>query len=562
MQIHKNIQSLPAFTNAVITIGSFDGVHRGHQKILQRIRSLSKEISGESVVITFHPHPRQIIYPKDKSLKLLSTLQERIRLIEMQGIDHLVVVPFSIEFSQQDPREYIEKFLLGKFTPSYIVVGYDHQFGLNRTGDIRLLRSYCESHNFEVLQIEKQEMEDITISSTKVRNALSLAEMSTAYKLLNHHYRISGTVVHGQRIGTQLGFPTANLRLSNKRKLVPPHGIYACYIHYGSKKFDGMLYIGRKPTIDGKHKTSIEVNIFEFNQSIYGETLDIEIVMFLRSDEKFETLEALAIQLKEDKLNAQTILSAFNKAEAKKAFATIAILNYNGKEYLEAFLPTVIDSSIAYNYDVWVADNNSSDDSLAYVKEWHPEVTLLPFKKNYGFARGYNQIFKQLDSKYTVILNSDVMVTPNWLDPILDLMEKDRLIAACQPKILALEKENKFEYAGAAGGLMDKWGYPFCYGRIFQKTEVDEGQYDDVEEVFWASGAAMVVRTDLFKQMGGFDEDYFAHQEEIDLCWRLKQFGYKVMAVPASKVYHLGGGTLNYGNSKKTFLNLETIYGR
>ena len=232
------------------------------------------------------------------------------------------------------------------------------------------------------------------------------------------------------------------------------------------------------------------------------------------------------------------------------------ILNYNGKTFLERFLPSVKASTYAHLHIV-VADNASTDDSLTFLRSAHPDVEILLNKTNEGFAKGYNTALRQVKADIFVLLNSDVEVTPNWIEPIVALMVSDKSIAACQPKILDWNNRTRFEYAGAAGGWVDRYGYPFCRGRIFSHCETDQGQYDTVEPVFWASGAAMFVRAAVFHEMGGFDDFFFAHQEEIDLCWRMQLSGYRVFACPASVVYHVGGGTLPQGNPKKTFLNFR-----
>ena len=232
------------------------------------------------------------------------------------------------------------------------------------------------------------------------------------------------------------------------------------------------------------------------------------------------------------------------------------ILNYNGKTFLERFLPSVKASTYAHLHIV-VADNASTDDSLTFLRSAHPDVEILINKTNEGFAKGYNTALRQVKADILVLLNSDVEVTPNWIEPIVALMVSDKSIAACQPKILDWNNRTRFEYAGAAGGWVDRYGYPFCRGRIFSHCETDHGQYDTVEPVFWASGAAMFVRAAVFHEMGGFDDFFFAHQEEIDLCWRMQLSGYRVFACPASVVYHVGGGTLPQGNPKKTFLNFR-----
>jgi GT2 family glycosyltransferase len=233
----------------------------------------------------------------------------------------------------------------------------------------------------------------------------------------------------------------------------------------------------------------------------------------------------------------------------------VVILNWNGKSFLEKFLPDVI----RYSPEavIYVADNQSTDNSVAFVKENFPNVLTVINPSNNGYAGGYNEALKHIKAEYYVLLNSDVEITPNWLTPIIQLMDNDKQIAACQPKILDYNQKNKFEYAGAAGGFIDKYGYPFCRGRIFNALEDDSKQYDDAMEVFWATGACMFVRAESFWKVGGFDTDYFAHMEEIDVCWRMKNLGYKIYVEPKSIIYHVGGGTLNKLSPKKTFLNFR-----
>lgn len=233
----------------------------------------------------------------------------------------------------------------------------------------------------------------------------------------------------------------------------------------------------------------------------------------------------------------------------------VVILNWNGKAFLEQFLPSVTSMSNLRDVEVWVADNGSTDDSLNFIREIYPTVKTLVLDKNYGFTGGYNRALKQIDAKYYVLLNSDVEVSPNWIEPIIDVMDKDEEIAAAMPKILAHHDKVSFEYAGAGGGFIDKFGYPFCRGRMISAIEKDEGQYDDYAEVFWATGACMFVRAKTYHEVGGLDEEFFAHMEEIDLCWRLKNRGYKVAYQPASTVYHVGGGTLPNENPRKLYLN-------
>ncbi len=561
MNIYHDLNQLPVFKNAVVTIGSFDGVHRGHQKLLEKINHLARDVEGESVVVTFHPHPRLVVYPKDHSLQLITTIDEKIALLKRYGADNVVVVPFSIEFSQQHPDEYIEKFLYEKFKPSYIVIGYDHRFGLNRQGDINYLKACAEKFNFKIVEIEKQEADELAISSTKIRTALQKGDVNAASNLLHHYFTLTGTVVHGERIGTSIGFPTANIEVTSANKLVPPTGIYAVYVWHGGHRFKGMLYIGNRPTVSRLKNRSIEVNIFDFDKNIYGDKLRLEIVDFIRSDKKFDNLQQLQTQLQLDKeasLKCLSNESPLLMPDGKKETASLAvvILNYNGHEHLAQFLPSVLESDYT-NMQVYVADNGSEDGSVAYLQSNYPSVRVLQLEENHGFAEGYNMALKQVEADYYAILNSDVEVTEDWINPILELMERDQTVAACQPKILAYNNKQQFEHAGAAGGWLDKWGYPFCRGRIFNNVEKDKGQYDKTQEIFWASGAALFIRAKLFHNIGGFDADYFAHMEEIDLCWRLKKAGYKVMVRPKSVVYHVGGGTLDYENPRKVYLNFR-----
>ncbi len=233
----------------------------------------------------------------------------------------------------------------------------------------------------------------------------------------------------------------------------------------------------------------------------------------------------------------------------------VVILNFNGKYFLEKFLPGIIQHSAPY--PVIIADNKSSDDSIQYTRQHFPQVQVIENDDNYGYAKGYNLALKKVEAEYYVLLNSDVEVSPQWITPIIDLMDKDPKVAACQPKILDYNKRNTFEYAGASGGFIDAYGYPFCRGRMFNSLEEDLGQYNATKEVFWATGACLFVRSSAFHQVGGLDDHYFAHMEEIDLCWRLKNFGYSVFVVPDSVIYHIGGGTLNKLSKRKTFLNFR-----
>lgn len=237
----------------------------------------------------------------------------------------------------------------------------------------------------------------------------------------------------------------------------------------------------------------------------------------------------------------------------------VVILNFNGRKFLEEFLPTVIGRS-KNAAEVWVADNRSTDDSVEFMRKNFPDVNLIINDENGGFSKGYNDALANISAEYYVLLNSDIEVTDNWIQPVIDLMDADKTIGACQPKILSYYEKESFEYAGAAGGFIDKHGYPFCRGRVFQVLEKDHGQYNDATEVFWATGACMFVRSEVYHQLGGLDEDFFAHMEEIDFCWRLKNNDYKVMVCPKSVVYHIGGGTLPKSSARKTYLNFRNNF--
>lgn len=233
----------------------------------------------------------------------------------------------------------------------------------------------------------------------------------------------------------------------------------------------------------------------------------------------------------------------------------IVILNWNGRDFLQKFLPTVVANS--NNHEIIVADNDSTDDSIDFLKTNFPEIRIIQNESNGGFAKGYNDALNLVESDYYILLNSDIEVTQNWVEPMLEHLEKNKQIAGCQPKILAYHDKSKFEHAGASGGYLDKNYYPFCRGRIFEATEEDNGQYDEITPIFWASGASLMIRSEIYHQAGGLDESFFAHMEEIDLCWRIQNMGYEFNCVPESIVYHVGGGTLNYMNPKKTYLNFR-----
>lgn len=233
----------------------------------------------------------------------------------------------------------------------------------------------------------------------------------------------------------------------------------------------------------------------------------------------------------------------------------VVILNYNGRSYLEAFLPKVI--QYADDYTIFIADNASTDDSVAFLRKHYPKLPIIVLPQNFGFSRGYNEALNQIQAEYYILLNSDVEVTPGWSLPLIQLLEDNPSIAACQPKILDYNDKTRFEYAGAAGGFIDYLGYPFCRGRLFNSLEMDHGQYDDTIPIFWATGACLALRAEVFHSVGGFDKDFFAHMEEIDLCWRIRSSGLHIYHCGDSQVFHIGGGTLSKSNPRKTYLNFR-----
>lgn len=309
MRIYHNLDDFSPVRNAVVTSGTFDGVHVGHQKILSRLTEVAKKNSGETVVITFWPHPRLVLYPNDTDLRLLNTFEEKAELIKAQGIQHLLRIPFTKEFSQQSSEEFITNILVDKIGTKKLVIGYDHHFGKNREGSFEQLKLNGPKYGFDVEEISRQDVDHVVVSSTKIRRALETADLEIATHLLGRPYGITGRVVKGDKIGRLIGFPTANLEIDSKHKLVPADGIYAVTVQHEHTVFGGMLYIGYRPTIDGAKK-SIEVNIFDFDKDIYGESLSIKFHQLIRGDSKFNDLEELKEQLKKDKDQALSILKS------------------------------------------------------------------------------------------------------------------------------------------------------------------------------------------------------------------------------------------------------------
>lgn len=308
MQVHTQFPNLPQFGKAVITIGTFDGVHLGHRKVIEQLKAEAKAIQGVSVVITFEPHPRLIIYPEDKSIRLLTTLQEKIDVLSELGIDHLVVVPFTKEFQQQSADQYIEHFLVKHFSPHTIIIGYDHQFGFDRKGDYQLLEKMAPIFGFQVKEISKQLLDEITVSSTAIRNTLLNGKLEQANSLLLRPYAITGTVIHGDQRGRTIGYPTANIAIHNSYKLIPKNGVYAILAVFQGQEYGGMLNIGNRPTVKNDAPVSIEAHLFDFNKSIYDEVITIKLISALRDEKKFDGIDALIAAIQQDEIAAKAIL--------------------------------------------------------------------------------------------------------------------------------------------------------------------------------------------------------------------------------------------------------------
>jgi riboflavin kinase/FMN adenylyltransferase len=313
MQVHTDIENLPPFRNAVVTIGTFDGVHTGHRIILDQLVHEAKSVGGESVIITFHPHPRHIISSQKGQLKLINTIPEKIELLQHLHIDHLVIVPFTKQFADQSAKDYVQNFLVKYFHPSCIIIGYDHRFGKNREGNYTLMEMLQEKFHYKLIEIPGKILNDITISSTQIRSAIEAGNITSANRLLGYHYFFEGEVIEGNKLGRTIGFPTANLHTQDAEKLIPGNGVYAVRVlrlqHANSVWMQGMMNIGVRPTVDGSQQTT-EVNIFSFDEEIYGEKLRIEVIQHLRQEQKFDGLAGLTSQLNKDRIAAVKVLEA------------------------------------------------------------------------------------------------------------------------------------------------------------------------------------------------------------------------------------------------------------
>ena len=315
MKIYRNLDEFKALDYAIVTIGTFDGVHVGHQKILNKLTELAKDNTGETVLLTFFPHPRLIINPDDDSLRLINDIEEKVERLALAGIDHLIITPFTRDFSNQNPEEYISDVLVNKIGCKKIVIGYDHHFGKDRKGTIKDLIHFSEIFDYTVDQIPEQDIEDVAVSSTRVRESLIKGDIITANKYLGYPFELTGTVIKGDQIGREIGFPTANLHVHESHKLIPAYGIYAVDVEIFPKTTEvvtgdyfepvpervakGMCYIGTRPTVDGMNR-KIEVNLLDFNDDLYTKTIRVKFLEFIRHDQWFESLELMQEQIKKD----------------------------------------------------------------------------------------------------------------------------------------------------------------------------------------------------------------------------------------------------------------------
>lgn len=312
MKIYNCIKDFKPVSNAVVTIGTFDGVHLGHQAVFNRMKEEAIQIQGETVVITFFPHPRLVLGKNTSDLKFVKTEKKKIEHIEKAGIDNLIIINFTPEFASQSSEEFVSNLIVKYIRPKVLIIGYDHQFGKNREGSFEQLANLGKKYEFEVKKITEQETDDLTISSTMIRKLLNKGDISRANRLLGHEYSITGTVVHGQSIGHNLGFPTANIEVADEYKLIAAIGVYACRVLVDGKIYKGMSNIGYRPTIDRTESAdpeiTIEINIFDFNQSIYDEEITIYFVCWMRDEHKFKDKQALMVQLAKDKIRALELL--------------------------------------------------------------------------------------------------------------------------------------------------------------------------------------------------------------------------------------------------------------
>ncbi|MFT4752680.1 MAG: riboflavin kinase/FMN adenylyltransferase [Salibacteraceae bacterium] len=308
MKVYHGVENFVAPEFPVITTGTFDGVHEGHMKILSRIKALAKKHNGETVVVSFDPHPRSVIHPH-LEIKLIHTIEEKIERLEEAGIDHFVIIPFTLAFSRTTSFEFVRDILVNTLNAKLLVIGYDHQFGRNREGSVKELEEYAMTYGFQIEQIQAETFEDINISSTKIRKALNEGNFEIANQFLGYAFMLTGTVIHGNKLGNSIGFPTANIHIESSFKLIPASGVYVVHILVGNRTYGGMLNIGSKPTVNLTTEKSIEVNIFDFEADVYGKTIQVYFQHRIRNEQKFDSLDELKKQLARDKETSIKLLA-------------------------------------------------------------------------------------------------------------------------------------------------------------------------------------------------------------------------------------------------------------
>lgn len=309
MNIFQGFEEIKSIKNPVLTIGTFDGVHLGHQKIINQLNEEAEKIGGESVLFTFYPHPRMVLYPENHGLKLIQTQAEKVDKLRRMGLQNAIIYPFTLEFSRLTALEFVRDFLVNKLNVKKLVIGYDHQFGKNREGSIQFLLDVCDTYGFEVIEIAAQEIDEVNVSSTKIRNAIKSGDIETANSFLGEPFQLQGVVVKGQSLGRELGFPTANLDLQSDLKLIPASGVYAVKVDIDGILYDGMMNLGNRPTIDDLTSTNIEVHLFNFSGDLYGKMLTVQLLSRFRDVIKFDSIEALKSQLAKDETNIRSYFS-------------------------------------------------------------------------------------------------------------------------------------------------------------------------------------------------------------------------------------------------------------
>lgn len=310
MNVFQDFHSIEKIHHPVITIGTFDGVHIGHQKIINQLNEEAEKINGESVLFTFYPHPRMVLYPESHGIKLIQTQEEKLAKLEKMGLKNCIVFPFTFEFSRMTALEFVRDFLVNQLHVKKLVIGYDHQFGKNREGSLQFLKDICDTYEFEVIEIPAQDIDEVNVSSTKIREAILAGNIEKANDYLGDIFELTGTVVKGNQLGRTIGYPTANIVLNSDLKLIPGNGVYAVRMNVRGTWFDGMMNIGTRPTVVSNGGRTIEVNIFDFEETIYDETVTVQFLSKWRDEQKFNGLEELKNQLKIDEETIRTVLSA------------------------------------------------------------------------------------------------------------------------------------------------------------------------------------------------------------------------------------------------------------